>query len=311
MRHGLPEAPQPSAAVHRRGPALRRTDLPAACLSSLPRRRGRPSGHRPRDRPGADGVPADLEHRPPAHRAGLLRLGRPRRGLHRGGPARDDGGGARLLPRATCGGSPRRGCAPLLARERAPRDPTRAWAGTSSSARSRSRSSAWRSRTRSRPRSARSSSSARAMIAVLFVMLRAEAVSRRDRELGEITRRDGLIIGFAQALALVPGVSRSGATISAGLFLNFDRTAAARYSFLLSVPGRRAVRAVRAAPRRRRRQPAAARPRSRPCWPSSSGTRRSPCCCATWCTTRSAIFAAYRMTLGLIVIVLAATNVIS
>ena len=59
---------------------------------------------------------------------------------------------------------------------------------------------------------------------------------RRDRALREITRRDGLIIGLAQALALVPGVSRSGATISAGLFLNFDRTAAARYSFLLSVP---------------------------------------------------------------------------
>jgi len=73
---------------------------------------------------------------------------------------------------------------------------------------------------------------------ILFglVMLAAEAVSRRDRPLREITRRDGLLIGFAQALALVPGVSRSGATISAGLFLNFDRAAAARYSFLLSVP---------------------------------------------------------------------------
>ena len=52
----------------------------------------------------------------------------------------------------------------------------------------------------------------------------------------EFTRRDGIIIGCFQALALVPGVSRSGATISAGLFLDFDRTAAARYSFLLSVP---------------------------------------------------------------------------
>ena len=48
--------------------------------------------------------------------------------------------------------------------------------------------------------------------------------------------RDGLFIGFFQALALIPGVSRSGATISAGLFRNFDRAAAARYSFLLSVP---------------------------------------------------------------------------
>jgi undecaprenyl-diphosphatase len=75
-----------------------------------------------------------------------------------------------------------------------------------------------------------------ALILFSFVMLRAEAVSRRDRQLTEITRRDGFIIGCAQALALVPGVSRSGATISAGLFLNFDRQAAARYSFLLSVP---------------------------------------------------------------------------
>jgi undecaprenyl-diphosphatase len=75
-----------------------------------------------------------------------------------------------------------------------------------------------------------------ALMVFSFVMLRAEAVSRRDRELSDLTRRDGLIIGCAQALALVPGVSRSGATISAGLFLNFDRTTAARYSFLLSVP---------------------------------------------------------------------------
>jgi undecaprenyl-diphosphatase len=67
-------------------------------------------------------------------------------------------------------------------------------------------------------------------------MLAAEAVSRRDRPLREIDARDGLVIGFAQALALVPGVSRSGATISAGLLRNFDRAAAARYSFLLSVP---------------------------------------------------------------------------
>jgi undecaprenyl-diphosphatase len=69
-----------------------------------------------------------------------------------------------------------------------------------------------------------------------LVMLAAERVSRRDRSLRDITARDGLVIGVAQALALVPGVSRSGATISAGLLLNFDRAAAARYSFLLSIP---------------------------------------------------------------------------
>jgi undecaprenyl-diphosphatase len=74
------------------------------------------------------------------------------------------------------------------------------------------------------------------LVVFSFVMLGAESASKRDRQLSDLTRRDGLIIGFAQALALVPGISRSGATISAGLFLNFDRTTAARYSFLLSVP---------------------------------------------------------------------------
>jgi undecaprenyl-diphosphatase len=69
-----------------------------------------------------------------------------------------------------------------------------------------------------------------------FVMLAAEKVSCRDREVDTLTTRDALLIGGAQALALVPGVSRSGATISAGLFLNLTRTAAARFSFLLSVP---------------------------------------------------------------------------
>ncbi|MGZ4269917.1 MAG: undecaprenyl-diphosphate phosphatase [Solirubrobacteraceae bacterium] len=75
-----------------------------------------------------------------------------------------------------------------------------------------------------------------ALILFSLVMLRAEARSKRDRGLGSLGRSDGVKIGFAQALALVPGVSRSGATISAGLFLDFDRAAAARYSFLLSVP---------------------------------------------------------------------------
>lgn len=75
-----------------------------------------------------------------------------------------------------------------------------------------------------------------ALILFSFVMLLAERHGSRERELGEMNGRDGLFIGFAQALALIPGVSRSGATISAGLLRGFDRTAAARYSFLLSVP---------------------------------------------------------------------------
>ena len=74
------------------------------------------------------------------------------------------------------------------------------------------------------------------LIAFSFVMLAAERAGRRERGLETLNVRDGLIIGVFQALALVPGVSRSGATISAGLFVGLERTAAARYSFLLSVP---------------------------------------------------------------------------
>jgi undecaprenyl-diphosphatase len=57
-----------------------------------------------------------------------------------------------------------------------------------------------------------------------------------QRDVTAIGRRDAILIGFAQALALIPGVSRSGATLSAGRLLRFDRTSAARYSFLLSIP---------------------------------------------------------------------------
>lgn len=75
-----------------------------------------------------------------------------------------------------------------------------------------------------------------ALILFSFVMMLAERIGTRRRGLAEMNGRDGLFVGMAQALALIPGVSRSGATISAGLFRGFDRVAAARYSFLLSVP---------------------------------------------------------------------------
>ena len=74
------------------------------------------------------------------------------------------------------------------------------------------------------------------LIALGLLLLVAEKVSRRERDLSDITRRDAIVIGFAQAAALIPGVSRSGATITAGLFLGMDRVAAARFSFLLSIP---------------------------------------------------------------------------
>lgn len=69
-----------------------------------------------------------------------------------------------------------------------------------------------------------------------LVLGAAERFGRQRRPLERLTVRDGVVMGFAQALALVPGVSRSGGTISAGLFLGLTRTAAVRFSFLLAIP---------------------------------------------------------------------------
>jgi len=68
---------------------------------------------------------------------------------------------------------------------------------------------------------------------VLFVV---ERLVRHTREMDSLTLKDVIIIGLAQALAIFPGVSRSGSTITAGLALNLKREAAARFSFLLSAP---------------------------------------------------------------------------
>ncbi|MCU1406875.1 MAG: undecaprenyl-diphosphate phosphatase [Glaciihabitans sp.] len=64
----------------------------------------------------------------------------------------------------------------------------------------------------------------------------ADHVGKKEKRLKELTWGSAMIFGFAQALALIPGVSRSGGTITAGLFLGFDRRAAARYTFLLAIP---------------------------------------------------------------------------
>jgi undecaprenyl-diphosphatase len=74
------------------------------------------------------------------------------------------------------------------------------------------------------------------LIVLGLLLLAAEKVARRDRNIDQLNGRDAAVMGLAQACALVPGVSRSGATITAGLFLGLDRESAARYSFLLSVP---------------------------------------------------------------------------
>ena len=74
------------------------------------------------------------------------------------------------------------------------------------------------------------------LIVLGLLLLLAERVASHRRPLESIRTREGVIVGLAQAAALVPGVSRSGATITAGLFLGLERSAAARFSFLLSIP---------------------------------------------------------------------------
>jgi undecaprenyl-diphosphatase len=74
------------------------------------------------------------------------------------------------------------------------------------------------------------------LVAFSLVLYWADRVGRKRRELEHLTVRDGLLFGLAQAMALVPGVSRSGGTITMGLFLGYTRAAAARYSFLLAIP---------------------------------------------------------------------------
>lgn len=75
-----------------------------------------------------------------------------------------------------------------------------------------------------------------AMLALGAVLYLADRWGKQEKGLWRITLADGLLIGFSQALAIIPGVSRSGVTISVGLLRGLDREAAARFSFLLSTP---------------------------------------------------------------------------
>ncbi|WP_323958440.1 undecaprenyl-diphosphate phosphatase [Arthrobacter sp. JZ12] len=75
------------------------------------------------------------------------------------------------------------------------------------------------------------------MLVVFGVILAvADSVGRQRLTLDRLSYRHGVLYGFAQALALIPGVSRSGGTITAGLLMGYTREAAARYSFLLAIP---------------------------------------------------------------------------
>ncbi len=74
------------------------------------------------------------------------------------------------------------------------------------------------------------------LIVLALILLAAELIGKRTRRLDSLTLGEALGIGLSQALAVIPGTSRSGVTITTGLFLGLDREEAARFSFLLSVP---------------------------------------------------------------------------
>lgn len=75
-----------------------------------------------------------------------------------------------------------------------------------------------------------------ASIVMSLLLALAEKTGKRDREFGKLSLMDGVWVGLAQALTLIPGVSRSGSTLTAGLFLGMERETAAKFSFLLGLP---------------------------------------------------------------------------
>ena len=77
---------------------------------------------------------------------------------------------------------------------------------------------------------------AASLIVLAIILALAEKFAKLNRKNDDLNWRDALIIGVAQAFALIPGSSRSGTTITAGLFLGFNRETAARFSFLMSIP---------------------------------------------------------------------------
>ena len=75
-----------------------------------------------------------------------------------------------------------------------------------------------------------------ASIVMSVLLAIAEKSQNHDRKFDQLTLKDGILMGTAQALAIIPGVSRSGSTMTTGLFMNLDRATAARFSFLLGIP---------------------------------------------------------------------------
>ena len=75
-----------------------------------------------------------------------------------------------------------------------------------------------------------------ASIGMSLILVIAERIGERKRDYNTLGLQDGIWMGLAQALAIIPGVSRSGSTLTAGLFMGLERAAAARFSFLLGIP---------------------------------------------------------------------------
>ena len=75
-----------------------------------------------------------------------------------------------------------------------------------------------------------------ASIVMALLLALAEKIGIHKRSFKDLTAKDGVLMGLAQALAIIPGVSRSGSTMTAGLFMNLERATAARFSFLLGIP---------------------------------------------------------------------------
>jgi undecaprenyl-diphosphatase len=75
-----------------------------------------------------------------------------------------------------------------------------------------------------------------ASIIMSLLLAAAEKIGQHKRSFETLRQKDGVLMGLAQALALIPGVSRSGSTLTAGLFMGLERAVAARFSFLLGIP---------------------------------------------------------------------------
>jgi hypothetical protein len=149
-----------------------------------------------------------------------------------------------------------------------------------------------------------------------LLLAAAEALSRRQRRrtLAEATVRDGWLIGLAQALALVPGASRSGSTLTAAFLLGFEREAGARFSFLLSVPAivlaglyktKDFFAPIPHSPGPRRPWPGPCPTwRSQHWWRAWSATYPSPFCSVICASTRH-LPCIYRVALGALILYLA------